>query len=65
MERCKADPENTQNFLDVFIGRWDLFLDYLEIDPCEKKVILGSGEYLSDYFKYEVFMAVQILHRFF
>lgn len=23
---------NTQGFLDVFIGRWDLFMDHLEAD---------------------------------
>lgn len=42
---------NTQDFLDVFINRWDLFMDHLESDPCEKKIILGNGEYLSDYFE--------------
>lgn len=41
---------NTKDFLDVFIGRWDLFMDHLESDPCERKIILGSGTYLSDYF---------------
>lgn len=34
---------NTQNFLDVFIWRWDLFMDHLEPDPCEQKVILSCG----------------------
>lgn len=42
---------NTQNFLDVFIDRWDLFMDHLESDPCGQKVILGQGEHISDYFK--------------
>lgn len=42
---------NTQNFLDVFIDRWDLFMDYLESNPCEHKVILNQREQLSDYFE--------------
>jgi hypothetical protein len=39
---------NTQAFMDIFIGRWDRFLDALERDLFGRHVVLRPHEYLAD-----------------
>ena len=39
---------NTKDFTDVFIGRWDKFIDGLEKDEYGHRVVLKAGEFLSD-----------------
>lgn len=41
---------NTQDFLDIFIGRWDRFMDSFEQDDYGKHLILEPTAYLSDVF---------------
>ena len=41
---------NTQEFIDIFIGRWDGFMDSLEGDSHGKHLVLEPGAYLSDVF---------------
>jgi hypothetical protein len=42
---------NTADFTDVFIGRWDRFMDDLENDDYGRHVVLKPGEYLCDVFE--------------
>ena len=39
---------NTDNFIDVFIGKWDWFLDAQENDQHSKHIVLGPNQFLSD-----------------
>ena len=39
---------NTDNFLDIFIGHWDRFLDGLEKDSGKHHIRMKTGEYLTD-----------------
>jgi hypothetical protein len=39
---------NTVEFTDIFIGRWDKFLDGFESDRYGRHIILKPGEFLSD-----------------
>jgi hypothetical protein len=39
---------NSENFIDIFIGRWDNFLDSLESDSYGKHIVLDSDLFLSD-----------------
>ena len=39
---------NTDNFIDVFIGKWNWFLDALENDQHSKHIVLGPNQFLSD-----------------
>ena len=39
---------NTQYFIDIFIGRWDDFLDNLENDSYGRHIILEPDQSLSD-----------------
>ena len=43
---------NSESFLSVFIDHWDLFLNDMESDPGEYRVILKKGEYLLDHLSY-------------
>jgi hypothetical protein len=42
---------NTENFTDIFIGRWDAFMNALENDGYGLHIVLKPGEYLSDVFQ--------------
>jgi len=46
--RRYIDRGNTEDFLNVFIGKWDVFMDYLEFDSWGQHFILEPTEYLSD-----------------
>jgi len=40
---------NSNNFLDIFIGRWDAFMYALESNNCAAKhIVLDPQQYLSD-----------------
>jgi len=39
---------NTEEFIDIFIGGWDKFIDSLENDRYGKHIILEADQYLSD-----------------
>jgi len=39
---------NSDHFLEVFIGGWDLFMDSLESDSYGKHIVLKEGQFLSD-----------------
>jgi len=39
---------NTQYFLDIFIGRWDEFMDNLEDDSYGRRIVLEPDQFLSD-----------------
>jgi hypothetical protein len=41
---------NSKEFLDVFIGGWDRFLNALDSDSWGDKIVMKSGEFLSDVF---------------
>jgi hypothetical protein len=41
---------NTESFLDVFIERWDNWINAFERDTYGARIILKSGQYLSDVF---------------
>jgi len=41
---------NTQEFIDIFIGRWDRFIDSFEQDDYGKHLVLEPAAYLSDVF---------------
>ena len=42
------DRGNTSDFLDVFIGGWDSFIDRLEEDDYGEHIVLKPHEYLID-----------------
>ena len=42
------DRGNTEEFLDIFIDRWDNFLDLLEGDDYGKHIVMEAYEYLAD-----------------
>jgi len=39
---------NSQNFLSIFIGEWDFFMDTLREDVFGKHIILKKKQYLTD-----------------
>jgi len=39
---------NSNHFIDIFIGRWDYFMDTLESDSYGKHIVLDSDQFLSD-----------------
>jgi len=39
---------NTEEFIDIFIGRWDNFMKSLEHDAYGAKIVLAEDEYLLD-----------------
>ena len=39
---------NNEDFLNIFIGRWDDFMDYFENDSFGKHIVLQSNQYLCD-----------------
>jgi hypothetical protein len=41
---------NTESFLEVFIERWDNWINAFERDTYGTRIILKSGQYLSDVF---------------
>ena len=43
-----VDRGNTDDFLDVFIGRWDDFMDTLENDKYGKHIIMKADAFLLD-----------------
>ena len=45
---------NTQDFIDIFIGRWDNFIDSFEQDDYGKHLILEPDAYLVDVFGDEI-----------
>ena len=45
------DRGNNEDFINIFIGRWDNFMDALENDSYGKHIVLQSGQYLSDVVK--------------
>ena len=42
------DRGNTKDFIDIFIGSWDIFLDYLEKDEYGKHIVLKPNQFLSN-----------------
>ncbi len=53
-ERRYRERGNTDNFLDVFIGHWDHFMDVMEKDSGEHHMVMKTDEYLTDlYSKFE------------
>jgi hypothetical protein len=42
------DRGNTENFIDIFIGRWDLFMDSLESDTYGRHIVMKPHQFLSD-----------------
>ncbi len=47
-EQRYIDRGNTEDFLDIFIGGWDRFLDMYEKDPGDYHMVLQRGQYLTD-----------------
>ena len=43
---------NSESFIGVFVNHWDLFLDTMESDPGDTRIVLKKGEYLLDYLSY-------------
>ena len=39
---------NTNEFIDIFIGRWDKFMDCFEKDSCGQHIVLLPDQFLSD-----------------
>jgi hypothetical protein len=42
------DRGNTENFIDIFIGGWDSFLDSLEQDSYGQHIVMQDNQFLSD-----------------
>jgi hypothetical protein len=42
------DRGNTDKFIEIFIGSWDVFLDYFEQDLHGEHIVLQSNQFLSD-----------------
>ena len=42
------DRGNNANFIDIFIGRWDEFIDSYEKDSFGKHIVLQANQFLSD-----------------
>lgn len=42
------DRGNTEDFLSIFIDRFDRFMDALESDPCGHHIVLQPEQYISD-----------------
>ena len=42
------DRGNANDFIDIFIGRWDMFIDSLEQDSYGNHIVLKPNEFLSD-----------------
>jgi len=42
------DRENTEEFLDIFIGNWDRFIDGLEMDQYGRHIVLQPNQFLGD-----------------
>jgi len=42
------ERRNTQYFIDIFIGRWNDFMDNLEADSYGRHIILEPDQFLSD-----------------
>jgi len=42
------DRGNTEDFIDIFIGRWDCFLSVLEQDDFGQHLVLRIDQYLDD-----------------
>jgi len=42
------DRGNTEDFLEIFIGGWERFLDYLEQDTYGQHIVMQPHEFLSD-----------------
>ena len=49
-ERRYRERGNTEDFLDIFIGNWERFIDYMESDPGQHHIVMERGEYLTDLF---------------
>ena len=47
-ERRYKERGNSEDFLDIFIGHWDRFLDQMKSDPGKHHIIMKSNEYLTD-----------------
>jgi len=39
---------NTTEFIDIFIGKWDTFMDSFEKDSYGQRIVLQSNHFLSD-----------------
>ena len=42
------DRGNTEDFLEVFINGWDYYIDKLETDKADKRIVLEPYQYLCD-----------------
>ena len=47
-ERRYKERGNTTDFLNVFIGYWDIFLDQMEADQGEYHFVMKRSEFLTD-----------------
>jgi hypothetical protein len=43
-----TDRGNTEDFIDIFINRWECFMDFFENDRYGSHIILKPDQYLSD-----------------
>lgn len=50
-ERRFRERGNPQEFLDVFIGEWDRFMEMMDCMRPARRIRLASGQYLSDVLK--------------
>jgi len=39
---------NSSDFIDIFIGEWDKFMDYFEKDSYGQHIVLQANQFLSD-----------------
>jgi len=42
------DKNNTADFIDIFFGGWDRFMDSFENDSYGQHIVLQSNQFLSD-----------------
>jgi hypothetical protein len=42
------DRGNSEDFIEIFIGGWDSFLDSLKADPCDTHIVMEPHEFLVD-----------------
>lgn len=52
-EQRYIERGNTEEFLDVFIGGWDCWMDVVRKNKCKNVIELESGQYLYDVLHYE------------
>jgi len=48
---------NSENFIDIFIGGWDKFIDALENDCYGRHIVLEAQQFLSDVINVDALLA--------